>query len=167
MTCVVVRVLGKPFAGGRRTNGDFSNDVQPLPPPEPLPVLVDPFPGKETPADDTGVLIDKETLPPVRKVDIRGAVSTISKASEEGKRRGIIGSVLIEGAVEEDTRVDKAIVTMTHETRIFLQGNPGQSRREVGMDALRTGQRVQALFMGPVMESYPVQATASEIVILD
>ena len=98
---------------------------------------------------------------PIHKIDIRGSISTIREASEDHKNRGVFASVLIEGALELDTLVDRAVVTITRDTRI--QNQDGQS---LGIEALQTGIRVQALFSGPVMESYPVQATASEIVIL-
>ncbi|MCZ6634717.1 MAG: hypothetical protein O7G87_15035 [bacterium] len=152
--------------------GEYPDDVGPVDDPRDLPpgaepivdvsppIAIDPIPDR--PANNSGVI--DEPLPTVRKVDIRGTVSTIREADAKRKTRGIIATVLIEGPVTEDTIVDKAIVTITRETRIYEQN--GQNRREVSVDALKTGLRAQALFTGPVMESYPVQATASEIVIL-
>jgi hypothetical protein len=98
------------------------------------------------------------------QVDIRGTITSIHRADTQSQEEGIMGTVLIEGAVEEDTEFDKASVTITEETRIFEQ--EGQGRRAVTFEALQVGQRVEARFTGPVMESYPVQATAREIVIL-
>ncbi len=98
------------------------------------------------------------------QVDIRGNITSIHRADTQSQEKGIMGSILIEGAIEEDTQFDKASVTITEETRIFLQ--EGQERRPVTFEALQVGQRVEARFTGPVMESYPVQATAREIVIL-
>jgi hypothetical protein len=92
-------------------------------------------------------------------VDIRGTVTEIVQGRED-----VAGSILIEGIVEEDTEYDRAFVTVTDETRIFEQ--VGEDRRPASFAALEIGQRVQARFTGPVMESYPVQATAAEIVIL-
>lgn len=97
-------------------------------------------------------------------VDIRGNITSIHRADAQSQEEGTIGTVLIEGAIEEDTGFDKASVTITEETRIFEQ--EGQGRRAVTFEALQVGQRVEARFTGPVMESYPVQATAKEIVIL-
>lgn len=97
-------------------------------------------------------------------VDIRGTITSIYQADAQSKEKGIIGSLLIEGAIEEDTEFDKASVTVTDKTRIFEE--KGEERVVVGFDSLQVGQRVEARFTGPVMESYPVQATASEIVIL-
>lgn len=96
--------------------------------------------------------------------DIRGTITSIHPANTESEEKGIIGSILIEGVVEEDTEFDKASATITDETRILEQ--KGEDRRAVGFEALQVGQRVEARFTGPVMESYPVQATAIEVVIL-
>jgi len=96
--------------------------------------------------------------------DIRGDITSIHQADAENGEKGIVGSILIEGVIEEDTEFDKASVTITDKTRIFEQ--KGQDRRPVTFESLKMGQRVQARFTGPVMESYPVQATASEVVIL-
>lgn len=98
------------------------------------------------------------------QADIRGTITNINRADAQSGGKGIIGSVLIEGAIEEDTEFDKASVTITDKTGIFQQEGQGYSR--VTFESLEIGQRVQARFTGPVMESYPVQATASEIVIL-
>ena len=98
------------------------------------------------------------------QADIRGTITNINRADAQSREKGIIGSVLIEGAIEHDTEFDKASVTITDKTGIFQQEGQGTAR--VTFESLEIGQRVQARFTGPVMESYPVQATASEIVIL-
>ena len=96
--------------------------------------------------------------------DIRGSITDIQQADAQSREEGIIGSVLIEGVIEEDTEFDKASVTITDKTRVLEQ--KGEDRLSVTFESLKIGQRVEARFTGPVMESYPVQATASEIVIL-
>lgn len=96
--------------------------------------------------------------------DIRGNIVSIHRADTKTKEKGIIGTILIEGVIEKDTKFDKASVTIRDKTRIFEQ--KGQNRRLVTFGYLKVGQKVQARFTGPVMESYPVQATAIEIVIL-
>lgn len=97
-------------------------------------------------------------------VDIRGNIVSIHRADAQSRGKGIIGSLLIEGTIEKDTKFDKASVIIKDKTRIFEQ--KGRSRRSVTFDYLKVGQKVQARFTGPVLESYPVQATATEIVIL-
>ena len=97
-------------------------------------------------------------------VDIRGTVTAVNAADAQGRQVGRLGSILVEGAVEVDTKVDKASIAVTAQTRIWEQ--VGSSRSPAGFDALKVGQQVQARFAGPVAESYPVQATAAEVVIL-
>jgi beta-N-acetylhexosaminidase len=94
--------------------------------------------------------------------DIRGQITQVSPA--EG-RSGVLGQVLIEGRKEADTQVEKASVTVNTETRLFLL--QGQERKPVEFAALQVGQLVEARFSGPVRESYPVQATAAAITILE
>lgn len=96
--------------------------------------------------------------------DIRGTITDLFRPEPSVAAGDMIGSLLIEGVIEEDTDFDRAFVSVTEETQIFEQ--VGQSRRPVDFEALAVGQRVEARFLGPVMESYPVQATAAEIVIL-
>ena len=97
------------------------------------------------------------------KVDIRGKITNIHRAGQDVDDK-LLGSILIEGAKEADTEFDKASVRVTNETRIFDER--GRERRQVSFYSLKTGQKVSARFVGPIMESYPVQATASEIIIL-
>ncbi|MEW6555684.1 MAG: DUF3221 domain-containing protein [Actinomycetota bacterium] len=97
-------------------------------------------------------------------VDIRGYITSIS-AFEGGQGAGMLGSVLIEGEFEEDTSFDRASATVTEDTRIFIAS--GGDRTEAEFSDLEVGQYVEAVFTGPVAESYPVQATAAEIVVLE
>jgi hypothetical protein len=94
----------------------------------------------------------------VMNAAIRGNITELQQAD------GVVNTVRIEGELEDDTQYDRAMVTITDETRIFRQ--EGQERVAATVTDLQ-GQRVEADFTGPVMESYPVQATASEIVILE
>lgn len=91
---------------------------------------------------------------------IRGSI-TSRNAGSGGDR---VGSILVEGQIEQDTSFDKASIAITGETNIFEQ--VGQERRPATFEALQVGRQVEAWFTGPVAESYPVQATASNIVIL-
>jgi len=100
----------------------------------------------------------------VQAEDIRGHITDISEASAQSQEEGIVGSVLIEGLKRDDTSVDKAVVTITEDTRIIEQD--GQTSHQVSFASLEMGKKVQALFIGPIRESYPVQATAMSIVIL-
>ena len=106
------------------------------------------------------------------RVDIRGLVTNILKIDVQSSRKlafgRAIGSILVEGAIEDDTAFDKARLRVTDKTRIFRQERG--ERRAVTFDSLKIGEvlaKVEVQFtIGPVAESYPIQATAAEIVIL-
>jgi hypothetical protein len=98
------------------------------------------------------------------RIDVRGVITSFTRA--EGKARGkVLAHVFIEGAKEPDTQVDKASVTVTAETKVFI--NRDGERKPAEFAALKEGQKVEAGFTGPVRLSYPVQADAAEITILE
>jgi len=90
-----------------------------------------------------------------RKVDIRGKITALH-ADGSGT-----GAVLIEGPKAPDASHDKASVRIT--PRTCIRNSAGE---KVTFASLRVGQRVEATFIGPVAESYPVQAVAGEVRIL-
>jgi hypothetical protein len=96
------------------------------------------------------------------KVDIRGKIVRIT-SGDKADPRVVLVRVLIEGVKEPDTHVDKALMSVTVGTKVFLT----RKRTPADFSALKPGQKVEASFKGAVMESYPVQGTASEIVILE
>jgi Protein of unknown function (DUF3221) len=98
------------------------------------------------------------------RMDVRGAITRIACAEGAGRGRAL-AHVLIEGVKEPDTQVDKANVTVTAETELFIRR--GGERKPAEFAALKEGQKVEARFTGPVRESYPVQATAAEITIIE
>lgn len=75
---------------------------------------------------------------------------------------GTLGQILVES--HADKLVDKYMVTITDETLIFKQD--GENRRHVTFKALEATQQVQIWFSGPILESFPAQATAQQIVII-
>lgn len=97
--------------------------------------------------------------------DIRGYISSTWGISADPAPGGNLGSIMVDGELEPDTTVDRASVTVTEETRIYLEADGRRS--EVEFNDLSVGQRVEVVFTGPVMESYPVQATAGEITVLE
>lgn len=108
----------------------------------------------------TGASEDAGTAPgtvPDEKVDIRGEITS---TSENG---GTITAILVEGAVEEDTGYDKAHITITGETDIYK----GAANSKASSDDLREGVTVEVRFAGAVAESYPVQAAAEFIRIVE
>ena len=92
--------------------------------------------------------------------DVRGRITSISVSATNQA----LGTVFIEGKVEKDTSVDKASARVTAETSIVRMED---GKKVAGkFSDLKVGQTVEASFTGAVSESYPVQGTASEIVIL-
>lgn len=104
------------------------------------------------------------TLPPktpelaTQNPSIRGIITVIF--TPNGKFTGF----LVEGKIESDTSYDKASVRVNEKTLIYNKTADGFKLTDIA--ALKIGVRVEVLFKGPVQESYPVGATAGEIVIL-
>ena len=79
---------------------------------------------------------------------------------------GIVTDVNADGRIRIEERPDdssgsaKAVVRLAENATILDRTGSPAAR-----DAIRNGTRVSAWFTGPVMESYPVQATANVIVI--
>jgi hypothetical protein len=98
--------------------------------------------------------------PVAETADIRGVVTSLA----HGGGGDAVATLRIAGAKLPDTRYDKAVVTLTRETRIYQREPNGRS--QVPFGSLRLGDKVEVRFAGPVAESYPVQARAAEILIL-
>jgi len=89
---------------------------------------------------------------------IRGTIIRISTPE------GHISGFFVEGVIESDTEFDRASVGITETTRIYLQTDTGY---EVStFDQLAVGVKVEVLFTGIIMERYPVQGRADEIMII-
>lgn len=73
-------------------------------------------------------------------------------------------TVLVEADPDETSGSDKSYVRVTPDTRITKQSGGDKAAR---FEDLAVGSMVRARFSGPVAESYPTQATAASIVILD
>ncbi|NLZ52042.1 MAG: DUF3221 domain-containing protein [Thermoanaerobacteraceae bacterium] len=90
-------------------------------------------------------------------VGIRGEITEIILDDDEK-----VAAVLVEGKVESDTVYDKARVAIAKDS-VILKTN-GQ---ELQPQDLEQGMKVEVVFQGPVAESYPVQAQAKAIRVLD
>ncbi|PWA09996.1 DUF3221 domain-containing protein [Pueribacillus theae] len=92
-------------------------------------------------------------------VSIRGTIEEVEELKGvEGKQ------ILVEGEKEKDTEYDKASVKVTEDTKVFSLKD-GEKVKAL-MQELQKGLLVEVIFVGSVAESYPVQATASQIIIL-
>jgi hypothetical protein len=95
--------------------------------------------------------------------DIRGKITSVSPANSQNPG-AILGSVRVEGVKTRDTSVDKAVMRIMDRTRLFKMEDG--KKVDAKFEDLKVGQTVEGTFSGPVAESYPVQGTAAEIVIL-
>ena len=99
----------------------------------------------------------------VEKIDIRGTISSSELIDiEDGST---MTRILVEGEIAPDTNVDRALVSIAPST-LILQAADDEGRELTARD-LEAGMAVEVRFSGPVMESYPVQATAEFVVIVD
>ena len=106
---------------------------------------------------------DVPTDRPMERADIRGRISTISAPTDGASADRAGGSILVEGPAKTGG-IDKAWTTITSETILVRMTESGYVK--VSHSALIVGNEVMVQFEGPVMESYPVQATAGIIVII-
>ncbi len=98
-----------------------------------------------------------------RNPHIRGNITNIHTETATDSTN-TVSKIFVEGANEADTVYDKASVGITPDTRIFMKQN--QDYTLVSSHQLRVGQSVEVLFADPVQMSYPVQARAIEIIII-
>ena len=87
-------------------------------------------------------------------IDIRGTITNLVNIKD-----GI--SILVEGEKESDTQVDKASVSVGKNATILDSDN-----KKIKVEEIKLGYKVEITFTGPVLESYPVQATAKTVKIL-
>lgn len=101
------------------------------------------------------------------QVDIRGTILNINPAQVNSN---ILGTIYVEGLLYEDTFYDKASIKITSSTLIYQVDNQLSSNDQfvqIPFSELQTGMMVEVTFTGPVLESYPVQATAKKVLVLD
>lgn len=83
---------------------------------------------------------------------IEGRITAVDRSGDR------IGTIRVEANPSESSGSDKAVVRITQSTEILR----GDSAR-VDFGALDNGQWVRVWFVGPVRESYPVQADAGRV----
>src|SRR4051794_41029425 len=98
------------------------------------------------------------------KTDMRGTITKSNPASEELKKKGTLGTILVEGPKALNPNSDKASIRITDKTK--LEKLVGKDRQAATFEDLKVGVKVQATFAGPIAESYPVQGTAGAVLIV-
>ena len=107
------------------------------------------------------IVISTVCAPVVNPIETEAAFIgfiTEIKPSVEGDTVGLISA-----ESHADKIVTKYIITIKDETSIFQQD--GENLRKVTFKALENKQWVKIWFTGPVMESWPMQGTARQVVI--
>lgn|GEM_PF-447493 len=97
------------------------------------------------------------TTPLGTEPDVTGFITNV----ESMATKDVVGRISVES--HADKIVDKYVITVKRGTGIFLQ--QGEMRQNVTFDYLENQQRIKLWIDGPVMESFPMQATAGQIVI--
>lgn len=97
-------------------------------------------------------------------LSLDGQILEISQASPQDRENGLLGAILVEGTMQDGAQSALVSSAVTRDTRLWLQD--GQTRRPISFDALTVGQSVLIAFRGPLAESYPMQGTADEIVVM-
>ena len=92
------------------------------------------------------------------KIGIRGEITSLAQG-----QNGQLLSIMVEGSLESDTMFDKASIFIADKTKIIEKA----TGKKVQKADLKEGQKVEVVVEGPVRESYPVQADAKEIRVLE
>jgi hypothetical protein len=90
--------------------------------------------------------------------DFNGFITDVNIIDNED----VIGWVAVES--HADKLLEKYVITVTADTALFRQ--TGDDFQEISFGDLKAKQWLQIWFDGPVMESWPMQAKALQIVII-
>lgn len=93
------------------------------------------------------------------EADFIGFITEIRPNGE----RDVLGQIFVES--HADKIVTRYIITITDATLIFQQD--GNDLRKTTFTTLENKQWVKIWFTGPVVESFPVQGTAGQVVIIE
>lgn len=102
---------------------------------------------------------DSDVQPIETEADFLGFITEINP--DGGSE--VLGQISVES--HADKLVTKYVITINDETLIFRQD--GDNLYKTNFEALENQQWVKIWFIGPVMESFPMQATAEQVVIMD
>ena len=106
---------------------------------------------KETPGTESVTSAGDDNCQVV-KYGVAGNIKEIKESENDDK----LGFIYVEGSSDNGAEYDKANVAITKDTTIYAD-------EKAAFEDLAVGQYVRIFFEGPVMESYPVQATAKQV----
>jgi hypothetical protein len=92
-----------------------------------------------------------------KEPDFTGIITMVSPTRENGSQ----SQILVESLINKSG--DKYMVAINDKTQVFEQNS--NTRYQLASEALASGQQVHIWFSGPVMESFPMQGTAQQVVI--
>lgn len=107
-------------------------------------------------ASGTALVMARADAAPSGPPSIRGTITTVSPLVGQGV-------IMVEERPQDLAGSNKASVTVNASTRIYRSRISASTK--VSFSDLRNGQLVEAWFAGPVLTPYPLQATASVVVI--
>lgn len=99
------------------------------------------------------------SAPPSVAADITGVVSDLTPGGDAGT-----ATLLVVASPDAPSSYDRAWVRVTPQTTVWAPD--GEGGTTPALEDLAVGRRVAVWFAGPVAESYPVQATASDVEVL-
>lgn len=89
---------------------------------------------------------------------IRGAIIAVDDYKQgEGRL------ILMEVTKENGTQYDRASVSIAKDAKMYAMADG--KKNKASLADLKSGQNLEVVITGPVMESYPVQVNATEVVI--
>jgi hypothetical protein len=74
-------------------------------------------------------------------------------------------SILVQGVLTAGNQQGNVSVRITNDTQIFIRN--GNKRSSGSFESFKPGQNVAVTFKGPIIQTYPPEATGSEVVIID
>jgi len=96
-------------------------------------------------------------------IDTEGDVTGFITDIQPVENGDIVGTLSVES--HADKIVSKYVITVNTRTRIYRRS--GEELLEASFQTFENKQWVELWFDGPVMESFPMQATAGQVVILE
>lgn len=108
-------------------------------------------------------IIASENVAPENKNNMKGYIINISNIQQNNNN--IIGSVLVDGTVNNYNQSTQVYFTITDKTEILKQQN-GENH-PITFDELKKGQNVEITSAKVMLMSYPAQGSADKIVVLE
>ena len=102
---------------------------------------------------------------PSRDPEVRGVVTAVTPAAAGESGDQPLGTLRIEENPADSSGSAKWVLSITGNTIVLVR--PGEVTEPASFERLVIGQRVEAWITGPVRESYPMQATASHLLVRD